>query len=315
MSNPDARRIDPPVPGPPHVLLAGPEDHAGALLSRVLESEFTLTRVLTGERALEAASNLRPDLVLLDTALTDISAQTICQSLLAEHRVGTTTPVLFLAPAPPTFEQRLALVRAGARDSIGLWISPGDVARLCRAYVEAKREIDQSATEELVDPATGLYSWQGLVRRARELGALAARQRHGLACVIFAIDLPPAEAAQHTRVATRSAEGVRQTVRLSDTVGRPGNAEFAVLAPATDPDGAVGLAVRLARPARAAAAREIGVEPENIILRAGYAAVTNLAYKPEDPATLLLHAGAALYTGLPTPHHAWLRAFVEPPPR
>jgi PleD family two-component response regulator len=296
------------------VLFAGPEEHAGvALLSKVLETEFTLTRVTTGASALEAASNLRPDLVLLDTGLADLAAPLVSQSLLAEHRVATTTPVLFLAPAPPTFEQRLALVRAGARDSIGLWLSPGDVGRLCRAYVEAKHEIDQGGTEQLFDAVTGLYSWQGLVRRARELGALAARQRQGLACVIFAIDLPPAAQSHYATAASRSAQGVRQTVRLSDTVGSPGNAEFAVLAPATDAAGAVGLAVRLARPARAAAAREIGLEPDDVMVRAGFAAVTNLAYKPEDPATLLLRAGAALYTGQPTPQHTWLRAFVEQP--
>ena len=295
MTSPTPRRIDPPFTGRPHVLFAGPEEHAAVdLLAKVLETEFMLTRVATGADALEEASNLQPDLVVLDMTLADPPAAAICQSLLTEHRVNTTTPVLFFAPAPPTFEQRLALVRAGARDSIGLWLSPGDVGRVCRAYVEAKHEIDQGATENLFDPATGLYSWQGLVRRARELGALAARQRQGLACVIFGIDLPPAAAAQHATVATRSAQGVRQTVRLSDTVGRPGNAEFAVLAPATDAAGAVGLAVRLARPARAAAARQMGVDPDDVVIRAGYAAVTNLAYKPEDPATLLLRAGAAL---------------------
>ena len=310
------KRIDPPFAGRPHVLFAGAEEHAGVgPLSKVLETEFTVTRVTTGESALEQASTLPPDLVLVDTALPDLTAPMVCQALLAEHRVSPTTPVLFFAPAPPTFEQRLALLRVGARDSIGLWLSPGDVARECRAYVEAKHEIDQGATENLFDPLTGLYSWQGLVRRAREVGALAARQRHGLSCVIFAIDLPPAAESRHTLVATRSAQEVRQTLRVSDTVGRPGNAEFAVLAPATDAGGAVGLAVRLARPARVAVAREIGVDPEAVILRAGYATAANLAYKPEDSASLLLRAGSALYTGSPTPQHSWLRAFVEQPRR
>lgn len=316
MTNAAPDRIDPPFVGRAHVLLAGAAEHAAVgPLAKVLETEFTLTRVATGASALEQASNLQPDLVLVDTALPDLTAPMVCQALFAEHRISTTTPVLFFAPAPPTFEQRLMLLRAGARDSIGLWLPPGDVARLCRAYVDAKREIDQTATENLFDPVTGLYSWQGLVRRARELGALMARQRHGLSCVIFAIDLPPTTQSRHALVATRSAQEVRETLRLSDTVGRPGNAEFAVLAPGTDAGGAVGLAVRLARPARAAVARELGIDPDAVIVRAGYATAINLAYKPEDPATLLLRAGSALYAGTPTPQHAWLRGFVEQPRR
>jgi PleD family two-component response regulator len=298
----------------PQILFAGTAEHSAvALLLKVLETDFTLIHVTTGSHILDQSASLQPDLVLLDTALEDMTAANVCEALLAEHRVNSTTPVLFVAPAPPTFEQRLALVRAGARDTIGLWIAPEDVGRLCHAYVDAKRDVDRGTAESLFDPATGLYSWQGLVRRARELGALALRQRQGLACVVFAIDLPPNAATQLAAAAARSARGIQETVRLSDAVGRPGDAQFAVLAPATDASGAVGLATRLVRPTRAAAARGVGLDPDTVTVRAGYAAVANLAYKPIDPATLLLRAGMALFTGAPVPQHQWLRAFVEPP--
>src|ERR1051325_945712 len=192
MSHPAPKRIDSPFTGRPPVLFAGAEAHAEVgMLAKVLEVDFALTHVATGGRALEEAPHVHPELVVLHSALDDLPAPMVCRSLLAEHRVSTTTPVLFFAPAPPTFEQRLAQVEAGARDTIGLWLAPGDVGRLCRAYVEAKRELDLSVTENLFDPATGLYSWQGMVRRARELGALAVRQRQGLACLVFAIELPP----------------------------------------------------------------------------------------------------------------------------
>jgi PleD family two-component response regulator len=279
----------------------------------VLEAEFAITHVTSGRSALDHAPNLQPDLILLDAALADIPAAGVCQALFAEHRVSTTTPVLFVMAAPPTIEQRLVLVRAGARDCIGTWIAPEDAGRLCHAFVEAKHDADQGTAESLFDPATGLYSWQGLVRRARELGALAVRQHQGLACLVFAVDLPQDAETRHTAAAVQCARGVQQTVRLSDAVGRPGNAEFAVLAPATDASGAVGLATRLALPARAAAAREIGLDPNAVAVRAGYAAVANLAYRPIDPATLLLRAGTALHGGEPDAHYHWLRRFVEQP--
>ena len=67
--------------------------------------------------------------------------------------------------------------------------------------------------------------------------------------------------------------------------------------------------------ARTAAAQEIGFDPSAVSLRAGYAAVANLGYRPIDPATLLLRAGAALHAGEPEVHVQWLRRFVEQPRR
>lgn len=295
----------------PRLLVAAPSgDSAAALLSLVLEAGFRVLSVSSGRDAVDEAPNQQPDLILLDIALPDLPAAEACRALLAGHRVSTTTPVLFAYSSPPTTEQRLDLVRAGARDGVGPWIEPGAVRRLCDAYVEAKRTADLGATESLFDPATGLYSWQGLVRRAREVGALAIRQHQGLACIVFVLDLPrQTDPLRHSAAAVWSARRVQQAVRLSDAVGRPGDSEFAVLAPATDAEGAVGLATRLALPARAAAA-EIGLDPDDVTIRAGYDAVPNLAYAPMDAATLLLRAGTALRSGEPEPQRRWLRRFV-----
>lgn len=277
----------------------------------MLEADFQLQRVPSGRAALEDASHLQPDLVLLDSALADMTAAQVCEALLTRHRVSPSTPVLFVTPDPPTFRERVVLVRAGARDGVGPWMEPDAVRELCRAYVDAKRDLDQGASNSLFDAATGLYTWQGLVRRAREFGALAARQHLGLACIVFALDLPPDADTRGTAAVLRSARGVQQAVRLSDAVGRPGNEEFAVLASATDDEGAVGLAARLAIPARAAAAEAVGLDPDTVTVRAGYDAVANFAYKPADPATMLLRAGMALRTGKPEARQRWLRRYVE----
>jgi PleD family two-component response regulator len=280
------------------------------MLTSVLEADFALTRVTSGRGALDDASDLRPDLVLLDMDLVDMRAADVCRALFTDRRVSTTTPVLLIMPHPPTFKQRLDLVRAGARDGIGLWMEPDAVSGLCRAFVDAKRAMDLGMFESLIDTATGLYTWQGLVRRARELGALVSRHHQGLACLVFALELPRHAHARRMAAVVQAARGVQQTVRLCDTVGRPGNAEFAVLAPATNADGAVGLANRLSLPARAAAAGELGLDADAITVRAGYDAVDNLAYKPLDPATLLLQAGMALHSGEPQPRQPWLRRYA-----
>lgn len=312
MDNVSLRTGGPTPADRPRVLLASQaEQSVAGLLAGVLETDFAVTRVASGRTVLDDAPDLQPDLVLLDTALADMQAADVCRTLLTDHRVSPTTPVLFVTATPPTFKQRLVLVRAGARDGIGSWMEPDAVGQLCRAYVAAKRDVEIGASEALYDAATGLYTWQGLVRRARELGALATRHHQGLACLVFALDLPRGAHARRSAAAVRAARGVQQTVRLCDTVGRPGNSEFAVLAPATDGDGAVGLAIRVALPARATAAAELGLDPDAVSLQAGYEAVDNLAYKPLDPATLLLRAGMALRAGEPQARHQWLRRYVE----
>lgn len=296
----------------PRVLVAlATEKSANELLPALLEGGFRLHRVTSGRSALEQAANLQPDLILLDTTLPDLPVVEIARTLLAGHRVSTTTPVLFVTAEPPTFEQRLDPVRAGARDCVGPWMEGEALRQLCRALVEAKREADRGAAESLFDPATGLYSWQGLVRRARELGSLATRQHQGLACVVFNVAVPGDSAEVRAATAVRCARDAQEAVRLCDAVGRPGNSEFAVLAPATDAAGAVGLAARLAVPIRSAAASALALPTAEVEVRAGYEAVANLAYTPIDPATLLLRAGTALRTGEAEPRRSWLRHFVE----
>jgi len=129
----------------------------------------------------------------------------------------------------------------------------------------------------------------GLVRRARELGALMTRTRGSLACIVFALDTEPASVA--------IAHVVAQNTRASDAVGTLEPTSVTVLAPATDLVGAAKLAERL------------GGSLGDAALRVGYDAVTNLKYAPMDPVELLARARAAVRHGRPDPARAWLRCF------
>lgn len=294
----------------PRLLVAAPADQtASALLPLLLEGGFRLERVTDGRSVLEEASKFQPDLILLDERLPDLSATNVIRAL-ATGGMSFTAPVLLVTAQAPTPKERIGPVRAGVSDWIGPWIEPDTLRQLCQAHVDAKRETEHGAAN-LIDLTTNLYSWQGLVRRARELGALATRQHQALACLVFALDARDDSEPRLSDAAVTCAVEAQKLVRLCDAVGRPGNSEFAVVAPATTPDGAVGLAVRLAVPLRAIAANQLGRVPDQIQLRAGYEAVTNFAYDPVDPATLLLRAGTALRTGAAEPQRLWLRRFAD----
>src|SRR5438477_4492097 len=158
--------------------------------------------------------------------------------------------------------------------------------------IEMERALDQCA----LYPASGLYTLPGLERRARELTSDAKRRRAPLACVALGIGLDPkgaGESAALPAAAAYAGQVLQASGRTSDCVGRLGEGEFAVLAPATAPEGAARMARRLSRVIETAGPRPAGVPPLRV--HAGYDAVTDVHQTPVEPASLLEHAGTALH--------------------
>lgn len=274
-------------------------------LARVLESYlYAVIQVHAGTLALEWARDVRPDAIILEADLPDMSGIEACRELHRDPRIGRGVPILILASEKPSSEQRVAALRAGAWDLLYHGGDPEELALKLQTYVKAKRTLDIALTESLVDPATGLHSRLSLARRARELGSLLARKHGALACVVFSLD---GEATD-----PKAAGLIAQTVRISDVVGAFGPAELAVLAPATDGAGAVKLAQRAAGGLRESEISGTLLVP-GATLRVGYDAVDNLSYAPLEPVELLARASAAVRHGVPEPGYAWVRRFEGAP--
>lgn len=283
---------------PPVVLIAARQEHS---LGTVLEGErYEVYQVHSASLALECAPSLRPDAILLDAGLTDMSAIDACRQLHDDLRVGHSVPIVLLAPERPSPEQRVAALRAGAWDFVTHSGGPEELSLMLQTYVQAKRNIDLALAEGVVDPTTGVHNRSQLARRARELGALMARQHGALACVVFALETD----ALDPRVGTL----VAQAARVSDVVGVLGPGDFAVLAPATDEAGAVKLAQRVSGVVRQELGR-LGRLAAASALRVGYEAVGNLRYTPIDPVELLQRATAAVRSGRPESDAPWVRRF------
>lgn len=289
----------PVAPGTkPVLLIAARREH---VLQRALEpNRYAVVQVHTGTLALEWARDLRPDTIILEADLPDMSGIAACRQVHNDLRIGHNVPILILAPHKPTPEQRVAALRAGAWDILDYQRDPEEISLKLQTYVQAKRNIDLALAEGLVDPVTGLHSRTALARRARELGSLMSRRHGALACIVF---LTEAEAAdpQVGRLVARAA-------RVSDVVGALSPTEYAVLAPATDQGGAVRLAQRVASAVRAGSRDPVQLVPGST-LWAGYEAVDNLTYSPTDPVSLLARAAAAVRGGSPEPGYPWVRRF------
>ena len=236
-------------------------------LAGVLErNHHAVLQVPTGKLALEWARSARPDAIILESELPDMSGIEACRQLHGDLRVGPYVPILLLVPEQPTPAQRVAALRAGAWDCVP---HPGDLEELSlklQTFVEAKRNIDQAREETFQDQTVGLHDRQGLARRARELGALMARKHGSLACVVFSVEKQTPDPAIGIVVA--------RTARLSDVVGALGPSEFAVLAPGTSDIGAVRLAKRVAGVLNNKIAG--GRVAPGVTLQVGYEAVENL---------------------------------------
>ncbi len=287
------------APVPPLILIAAKPEHS---LASVFEGkQYIVVEVHTGALAVEWVRDVRPDTIILDADLPDMSGIEAVRLLHSDPRIGHTVPTLILAPSTPTPEQRVAALRAGVWDFLLHPPDPEDLLLSLETYLQAKRNIDV-ALAGLVDPVTGLHTRPALARRARELGALMSRARGGLACVVFALDADPAD--------PKAGSVVVRSARVSDVVGALSPTEFAVLAPGTDHLGAVKLAQRIGGALRdvVGASGSVASAPA---VQIGYDAVPNLKYSPIDPVALLLRATTAVRTGTPEPGCSWMRRFDE----
>lgn len=276
---------------PPLVLLASDQEWSTRSLESVLGPHgFASVRAYTGRQALELIRRTNPDVVIIDSGMPDIPGVDLCQQLRNDPEFPSSTPVIMTTAGPASRSQRLDAYRAGVWEYLSLPVDAEALILKLSAFVRAKREIDRSREESLLDDATGLYNVRGLARRARELGADASRRHAPLACVaITALGMLGGDEPD-PRLAEEIGELCRRTARSSDAIGRLGKTDFAILAPATDTAGAVRLAERLREGATFASLG--GSEPHEI--RAGYCAYQDFSTSPVDAVELLLRAATAL---------------------
>lgn len=302
---------------PPVVLVADDQEWSVRSIESVLGPRgYATLRAYTGRQALALARSARPDALLVDYRMPDMSGADICATLRADVRFPLTVPLIVMAAGTDSRAHRVEAYRAGAWEVCG---EPLDVEVLLHKldrFLEAKFFADQVRDQSLVDPDTGLYNLRGFARRAREIGADVARRRDRISCLAFA---PTHETLGDTDGGD-DAEGTlaiylggvcRRSVRLSDVVGRVGPAEYAVLAPATDEGGVTRLAARI-QDALATTPLSVDGEERPVGLRMVQTTVDNLAEVPMDAMDLVHRATAALRTPVESMHvvHDWSRPLV-----
>lgn len=283
----------PPFPRPPLTLIVNSQEWYSRSLESILGPQgYAVLRAYNGKQALERATSARPDLIIVDTDLPDLSGPEVCTALRSHPAVSACTPILMTTSGQVTRTKRLEALRAGAWDLIGAALDGEELPLRLEAYVRSKQEADRVREESLLDGLTGLYNLRGLARRARELGSQAFRHSEALACLVIAPLSHTGEtvslALDDAVISERLAQVLQKIGRTSDAVGTMGPGEFAIVAQGTDSEGAARFAERLAD-----AAAEM-FAAEGIRVAVGYDAVPNYHESPMDPTDMLTRASAAM---------------------
>jgi diguanylate cyclase (GGDEF)-like protein len=287
------------APSAPLVLIANDQEWSARSLESILgPNGYSVVRAYTGQQALERARSSQPDLIILDAQMPDMHGFEVCRTLRSDPRFSATTPIVITTSGPSGRTQRLEAYRAGAWEFLGQPLDGEALLLKLNTFLQCKREVDGLREENLLDPGTGLYNMRGLSRRAREIGAEAFRRRDPIACVVFAPDADedepdPQEDEETRRMSDQIALLFRQAGRASDAIGRLGQSEYGVIAPATGPDAAIRMVRRLGGVIESSPIPMRGGE-KTLRLRAGYCAVPDFAESSVDAVELLLRATTAL---------------------
>ncbi len=232
----------------PIVLIVSEHEWASRSLDTVLGHRgYAVLRAYTGELALERASASNPDAVFIEHNLPDMSGADLCRELLASDAVSPAAPFIVMTSGPITPEERIDVLRAGAWEVLALPVDAEELVLRLERYVRAKLEADRAQDRTLLDPDTGLYTRAGVLQRARELAAAAARYGRPIACIVVEMAASEGEPRGDREIEADIATLLRSSTRRSDILGQLGPHQYAVLTPDTPEQGARVAAERLRR--------------------------------------------------------------------
>ncbi|MDA1102236.1 MAG: response regulator [Gemmatimonadetes bacterium] len=288
----------------PLILLVDDQEWTSKAIESILRPKgHVVLKAYTGQQALDLVRKVSPDAVLVAVRLPDFDGIDLIRRLKESPTVHATTPILVISTSSMGRAERLEALGAGAWDILTHPVDPSELILRMDTFVRSKQTADQARDDGLTDPSTGFYNVRGILRRAKEISADAARFDRPITFIAFG----PGVSGRNVTGAEESdadadaeamgrpvAAALRHVTRLSDTIGRLGPGEFVVVAPGTGKDGAVRLADRVLEAIEAdARAQSPGVSTEALLqVCAGFSAVGGTdGATPED---LLLRATMAL---------------------
>jgi diguanylate cyclase (GGDEF)-like protein len=219
-----------------------------------------------------ALREFQPDLILMDILLPDISGYDLVRYLRQDERHAT-LPVLFLT-TEGQMQSRFRSAQVGGDDHLAKPIVPPVLLSVVASRLERARFLRNLLNR---DGLTRLYTHTALIERAQALHAQKGREP-SRTCSWVMIDLDHFKSVNDRfghpvgdRVLGSLAALLRRRLRQSDTIGRYGGEEFAVLFEGLPEEEVVRLMTRVLAEFRALELEAPGKPPFRATFSAGVA--------------------------------------------
>jgi len=219
------------------------------VLSRILADYATVRFATSGTDALRLSREARPDLILLDAQMNDMSGLQVCEALKADPALAE-IPVIFVSSHQES-ELEVAVLEMGAVDFIRKPFNAAQVTARVNTQLKLKRLSDDLRSLSRVDRFTGVANEVAYQETLQREALRAAEARQSLSLVLLEIDFFESFEALYDRKVAEAcvaamAECVqRSTRRPGDFVARLGVDRFALILPDTPLEGALAAANRV----------------------------------------------------------------------
>ena len=231
----------------PRILSVDDDPDQNLVLSSILEPAGYEVRILGDPGRLESeVITFHPDLILMDVNLPRVSGYDLVRYLRHDERFAT-LPVVFLT-VERREQERIAALRAGGDDHLVKPVAPALLLSTVAARLERARFLKSLLVR---DGLTGLLTHTAFLERARA-AVLTAHRAPSRPLALVAIDLDHFKLVNDTwghpvgdRVLAALGALLRRRLRASDTIGRLGGEEFALLLEDLGAEDAVRLVERL----------------------------------------------------------------------
>lgn len=225
---------------PFRVLIVDDDERISEFYATVLKhSGMNVMAVSNPMKVLEALSDFRPELVLMDQYMPDIEGREL-GAVIRQEAAFLSIPIVFLS-AESDPDKQLELMRVGADEFLTKPISP---ERLVAAVSIRAERFRRLRSMMLRDSLTGLLNH---TTTKEQLSIELSRMRRNNLPLAFAlIDLDHFKSVNDTyghpigdQVLKTMSNMLKQRLRMTDLIGRYGGEEFAVALPDISPSNAV----------------------------------------------------------------------------
>lgn len=215
------------------------------LLSR---SGYETAVCSSGEEAMDFMGKNTPDLILLDIVMPGIDGFQFCDQLKRTPRLKD-TPVIFLS----AMNDETSIIngfKCGGVDFITRPFRAQELIARTRTHIELKKAKEKLLTMAVTDELTGLFNRRYFMNRLNQEFERVKRYESIFTFIMIDIDYFKRINDTHGHLAgdcvlRNAADIMKKSLRLSDTVGRIGGEEFAILLPETEIEYGVEIAERL----------------------------------------------------------------------